>query len=175
MHILALLGAVLGVAVFILFRMHQAATAARDIAEAADDARGLFRRWQWRRRSGRNPIDLVEDPREAACVMMVAVAQSDGSLTERERHVIENEAVNRFGATPSQAEELLARARWTVQDRTDAGDVFRRLAPLIKRTCGPAERADLIAMLRAVANAEARPGGIVLHDISRLQQSLRER
>jgi hypothetical protein len=45
MHILAALGAVLGVLLFVLFRMQQAANAARDIADVADDARGLFRRW----------------------------------------------------------------------------------------------------------------------------------
>ena len=50
MHILAAVGAVLGVLLFVLFRMQQAANAARDIADVADDARGLFRRWSWRRK-----------------------------------------------------------------------------------------------------------------------------
>ena len=45
MHILAAVGAVLGVLVIVLFRMQQAANAARDIADVADDARGMFRRW----------------------------------------------------------------------------------------------------------------------------------
>ena len=85
MHILAILGAVLGVVLFMLFRMQQAANAARDIADAADEARGFFRRWGWRRKQATNPLDTIDDAREAAAAMMVATAQSDGSITERER------------------------------------------------------------------------------------------
>ena len=50
MHILAILGTVLAVLLFVLFRMQQAANAARDLADAADEARGFFRRWGWRRK-----------------------------------------------------------------------------------------------------------------------------
>jgi uncharacterized tellurite resistance protein B-like protein len=173
MHILAAIGALLGVLIFVLFRMQQAANAARDIADAADEARGFFRRWGWRRKLAKNPIDTVEDAREAAAAMMVATAQSDGSITERERAAITAEMVKRFGATRTQADELLARGRWLVQDRTDAGEVFRRLTPLIKRTCGPTERADLIDMLRAVAEADSTGDDVVMRDIANLTHSLR--
>src|SRR5262245_38363068 len=173
MHILAVLGAVLGVLLFVLFRMQQAANAARDIADAADEARGYFRRWGWRRKHAKHLLDTVDDAREAAAVMMVAAAQSDGSITERERLAITAEMTSRFGATPSQAEELLARARWLVQDRTDAGEVFRRLTPLILRTCGPIERSDLLEMLGNVAGADGRSDDIVTQDIARLAHNLR--
>ena len=89
MHILGILAAVLGVLVLILFRMQQAANAARDIVDVADDARSFFRRWGWRRRQVKHPLDTVDDPREAAAVMMVATAQSDGSISERERLAID--------------------------------------------------------------------------------------
>ena len=173
MHILAAIGAVLGVLIFVLFRMQQAAHAARDIADAADEARGLFRRWGWRRKLAKNPIDTVEDAREAAAAMMVAAAQSDGSITERERAAITAEMVKRFGATQAQADELLARGRWLVRDRTDAAEVFRRLTPLIKRTCGPTERSDLIDMLGVVAEVDGRADDVVMQDIAQLTRNLR--
>jgi uncharacterized tellurite resistance protein B-like protein len=173
MHIIAIIGAVLGVAALVLFRMQQAANAARDIADAADDARGLFRRWDWRRRHLKSPLDAVDDAREAAAAMMVAAAQCDGGITERERAAIAAEMSKHFGATERQAEELLSRARWLVQDRTDAGEVFRRLTPLIVRTCGPTERSDLIAMLQAVARAEGSSNEVLAQDISRLAYNLR--
>jgi uncharacterized tellurite resistance protein B-like protein len=173
MHIIAILGAVLGVAALILFRMQQAANAARDIADAADDARGLFRRWGWRRKQLRNPLDAIDDAREAAAAMMVAVAQSDGSITERERVAITAEFAKRFGATERQADELLARARWLVKDRGDAGEVFRRLTPLILRTCGPTERSDLIEMLQAVLGADGRSDDVLARDIAWLTRNLR--
>jgi uncharacterized tellurite resistance protein B-like protein len=173
MHIVAVLGAVLGVAALILFRLHQATRAARDIADAADEARGLFRRWGWRRKQLRNPLDGVEDAREAAAAMMVATAQSDGAITERERMVLTAEFAKRFGATERQAGDLLARARWLVQDRADAGEVFRRLTPVILRACGPTERSDLIEMLEAVAAADGRSDEVIARDIAWLGRNLR--
>jgi uncharacterized tellurite resistance protein B-like protein len=173
MHIIAILGAVLGAVALILFRMQQAAHAARDIADAADEARGLFRRWGWRRKQLRHPLDAVEDAREAAAAMMVAAAQSDGSLTERERAAIMAEMRRRFGATERQAEELFARVRWLVQDRTDAGEVFRRLTPVVLRACGPTERSDVIDMLQAVAAADGGTDEVLAQDIARLGHNLR--
>ncbi len=137
MHIIAIVGAVLGVLFLVLMRMQQATHAARDLADAADEARGLFRRWGWRRKQLGNPLDAVDDAREAAAAMMVAVAQADGAITERERAAITAQMGRCFGATPQQAEALLARARWLVQDRTDAGEVFRRLT---RSSCAPAGR-----------------------------------
>jgi uncharacterized tellurite resistance protein B-like protein len=121
----------------------------------------------------RATLSTIDDAREAAAAMMVATAQSDGSITERERAAITAEMAKRFGATQQQAEELLARARWLVQDRTDAGEVFRRLTPLIQRTCGPTERSDLIEMLGTVAQAEGRKDDIVAQDIARLTYNLK--
>jgi uncharacterized tellurite resistance protein B-like protein len=173
MHILAAIGAALGVLLFVLFRMQQAANAARDIADVADEARGLFRRWGWRKKLAKSPLDTIDDAREAASAMMVAAAQADGSITERERQAIETQMATHFGASEAQAKELFARARWAVQDRTDPGEVFRRLTPLIVRTCGAKERADLIAMLSAVAASDGRADDLVTHDIARLAQTLR--
>ena len=173
MHILAILGTVLAVLLFVLFRMQQAANAARDLADAADEARGFFRRWGWRRKHLKHPLDAVDDAREAATVMMVAAAQSDGNISERERLAIVAEVTRRFAATPSQAEELLARARWLVKDRHDAGEVFRRLTPLILRTCGPTERSDLIEMLGTVAAADGPSDEVVTQDIALLAHKLR--
>jgi uncharacterized tellurite resistance protein B-like protein len=173
MHLIAILGAVLGVLLLVLLRMQQAAHAARDLADAADDARGLFRRWGWRRKQLHNPLDGVDDAREAAAAMMVAAAQSDGSITERERTAMAAEMSRRFGATLQQAEALIARARWLVQDRTDAGEVFRRLTPLIKRTCGPQEKSDLIEMLAAVAAADGGNDDVLSQDITRLAHALK--
>jgi len=173
MHILAALGAVLAVLLFVLFRMQQAANAARDVADAANEARGFFRRWVWRRKHAANPLDTIDDAREAATAMMVATAQADGSITERERLAITGEIRTRFGATHQQAEELLARARWLVQDRIDAGEVYRRLTPRILNTCGPTERSDLIAMLEAVAQADGKGDDVVTQDIARLAHNLK--
>lgn len=172
MHILGLLAAAIGVVVVILWRMQQAASAARDIADAANDTRGLLRGWLWRRKAITNPLDAVDDPREAAVALMAVVAGFDGAMSERERAVIEEQARTRFGATPSQAVELLARARWLVKDSADPAEVMRRLAPVIRKRLNAAEQAELIAMLEAVASAEGRQDESLKLDIQRFARSL---
>jgi hypothetical protein len=54
----------------------------------AVEARGLFRRWGWQRKFAKDPLDLVSDPREGAVATMVAVAQHDGAIIEREKAAI---------------------------------------------------------------------------------------
>ena len=84
--------------------------------------------------------------------MMVATAQSDGGITERERAAITAEmSASASAPRPSRPRRCWPAARWLVQDRNDAGEVFRRLTPLVLRTCGPTERSDLIEMLGTIA------------------------
>ena len=174
MHILSALGAAIGVALFFLWRMQQASNAVRDVASAAGEVQGLFRRWSWRRRANVNPLDMVDDPREAATAMMVVVAQTDGALTGKERGTIMALVSEHFGATSRQAEELLARGRWLVQNSVDASEVFRRLAPSIRKSCNSSEREDLIAMLKTVASAEGPLDAHLQNDIAILRQHLKE-
>ena len=172
MHILAGLVAVIGALLLILWRIQQASHAVRDISEAADDARGFFRRLAWRRKSGVNPLDLVSDPREAAVAMMAATAEADGALTERERIVIIRTIVETFGATAKQAEDLLAQARWLTKGNINLGQTYRRLLPPIRKSCTSQEQQELIAMLQAVAAAEGAVDPTIAQDIKRLTQGL---
>src|SRR5262245_63114648 len=174
MHILVAIVSALGVVGVILWRLHMATQAAKGLAETANDARGLFRRWRWQRKFARNPLDLVEDPREAAVAMMVAVAQSDGAMTDRERQIIKAELVARIGATERQAEELLAHGRWLTRDVRDIDYCLDKLAPLIKRQCWPDQNRDVLAMLSSVVNAEGDPGEIEGAALARVSRALRD-
>jgi uncharacterized tellurite resistance protein B-like protein len=174
MHILAGIVTILGIIGVVLWRLHMAAVAAKGLAETANDARGLFRRWRWQRKFASNPLDLVQDPREAVVAMMVAVAQSDGAMTDRERQVIMTELVARIGATERQAEELLAHGRWLTRDVRDIDHCLDKLAPLIKRQCSPEQNRDVLQMLYNVASAEGRPGEIEGAALARISRALRD-
>jgi uncharacterized tellurite resistance protein B-like protein len=174
MHILVAIVSVLGIIGVILWRLHMATEAAKGLAETASDARGLVRRWRWQRKLASNPLDLIQDPREAAVAMMVAVAQSDGAMTDRERQVIVTELVARIGATERQAEELLAHGRWLTRDVRDIDHCFDKLAPLIKRQCSPEQHRDVLEMLLSVASVEGRPGEIEGAALARVARALRD-
>jgi uncharacterized tellurite resistance protein B-like protein len=172
MHVLAGLVAVIGALLVVLWRIQQASHAVRDIADAAEDGRGFFRRWAWRRKSGVNPLDMVSDPREAAVAMMAATAEFDGALTKRERNTIIRSIFETFSADARQAEELLAQARWSIKGGTDVGEIYRRLITTIRKTCTLQEQQQLIVMLQAVAEADGPASPTIAQDIKRLTQSL---
>lgn len=172
MTIVAALAAAFAVALAVLIRMQSAAHAVRDIADAANDTRGLFRGFLWRRKFAKSPLELVDDPREAAAAMLVMLAESDGVITERERTTIVNGMVTTFGATVTQAEQLFAQARFLARDVKLAEAGFRRLQPVLLRKLGPVERGQLIALLDAVARAEGDPGPVEREAIDRLALAL---
>ena len=174
MHIVAILLSVLGALGFIFWRMHSASQAARDILDTADEARGFWRRLQWGRKVNVNPLDAIEDPREAAAAMMVVLAQSDGEMTERERTTILGLLVETFQASGAQAEEFLAHARWLARDSRDVDNCFRRVQPLLRKKLQPGERRDLVAMLKKVAEADGKSGDIEVESIRRLERALLE-
>ncbi len=172
MHILGILLAAMGTVGIILWRLHMASEAARGLVETANDARGLMRRWGWQRKFAKDPLDLIQDPREAAVAIMVAVAQSDGAMTERERAAILEEAMRRFGASSKQAEDLLAHGRWITRDVRDPDNCIRKLAPILERHCAADQRADVIDMTARVASAEGQPGDIEERALVKLRQAL---
>lgn len=172
MHILVSVLGALGMIVLVLWRIRQASQIASDVAEVAGSARGAVRRWRWRRKLNVNPIDLIEDAREAASVIMVAVAQADGLMSDVERTAITGEIEQRFGATPEQAVVLLARTQWMVRDGVDAAEIMRRLRPLLERTCSKEQLRELIEMLSAVATADGRHDELATFDIYRFAKKL---
>ena len=172
MPVLMALVAVLGAIGVILWRLNAAADAAKGLADTAQDLAGLHRRWRWRRKAHADQLSLVDDPRMAAVAMMAAVAQADGAMTAAERVAILRLSVEKFGCTGKVAEEMLVYGRFLVRETHDPDNCFRRLTPLIQAKCGPQERADLLEMLRAVANADGPAGEHERQSIERFARGL---
>ena len=172
MHILVSLLGALGMAIFVLWRLQQAAYMARDVADAAGSAKSLFRRWKWRRKTNVSPIDLIEDPREATSALMIAIAQADGRISDVERQAIAHQIKTFFGATSDQADALIAQSEWTVRDGIDPSEVMRRLTPLLQRTTTQVQRGQIIAMLTATATADGRLDDMTAFDIQRFAKQL---
>ena len=172
MHILiSLLGAA-GMLLFFLWRIQQAALIARDVADAAGEAKGLVRRWRWRRKVNVNPLDLINDPREAASVLMVTIAQADGRMTDLEQTAIADQIQTRFGATPQQAGELIARTQWMVKEGVDTREIMRRLTPVVREGTTAEQRRDIIAMLTTVAEVSGRRDETTAFDIDHFQRQI---
>lgn len=172
MHILlALLAAAAAIGV-IIWRIRMASDAAKGVVEAASDAHSFWRRLMWRRKHDRDVLAELNDPREAAAAMMVAVAEYDGSLTKDEVALILDEMGTQFEVAPKDAEELLARGRWHARSVSDLGQFLKRASPAILRHCTHDERRDLITMLRLAAGAGTDGTSVPHHVITRLEEQL---
>jgi uncharacterized tellurite resistance protein B-like protein len=168
--LMGLLGAMAAVGV-LLWRLNVASQAARDLVNTADEARGFFRRLAWSRKVKKHPLDMVEDPRESATAMLVALAQHKGPLTEAQERLILSEMVSNFGLPTEEAREMLARARWLTKDAGDVHHTLARLAPAIESKCSVEEKRDLIGMLKVVAD----PGDIRQDLLANAIKSLEDR
>lgn len=172
MSIIAALLAAMGVVGVLLWRVNQASDAAKGLLETAEDTRGFFRWMAWRRKSGKNPLDIVSDPREAAAAMMAAIAQWDAAISDREMDAIRAQVRQFFAANEEQANELLAMGRWLARDATDIGSFLRRTATPVIAKCALQERKDLLVMLDAVANSEGKPRDVLQQELTRFADYL---
>lgn len=154
MHILAGLLTLATVASIIVYRLYMISQSrlGQDISNAAGSVQKHMKRRAWNKKLG-DPLREVDDPRIAAAAMMVALAQSDSSLSEREEAIIANQMTARFGTSEAVTAELLAYARWLVRDVTEAENCFLKVRPTILENCGPKEREELLSMMTAVAEA----------------------
>ncbi len=159
MHILlgllALLAAI-GVWIWRLRMARQGLDAAADIARTVANAP---RRFAFRYKAGKGGLDLIEDAREAAAIMMMEVALARGGpLTARQGEIIEAEIRAHFHYTAGDAEDLAAHAAWVCQSSPPPAETMRRLSQLIVNShLGPKEVVDLDSMLVAVSEAEGLP------------------
>ena len=149
--ILGFIALVSGIAFFI-WRARNAVDATREIVSTADDMRGKVHYWWFKRNYNKHPLQLIEDPREAAVAWMVALAQDDGALSEAELVAIR--ATMRDTLEISNPVEMLARARWATRDLRNMDACAVWLMPLMKRKLGRKEQAEFCDMLANVAGAD---------------------
>jgi len=171
--LMALIVGAFGVIATILWRLNSVADSAKGLAETAHDLSNLSRRWSWRGKANADKLRIVDDPRVGATALMVAIAQADGAMTAAERAMILAQAQEKFDCTPKVAEEMLGYGRFLIGTSHDPDESFRKLLPLFAKACGPKERTDIVAMVRAVASAEHAPGEAETATLARIERALK--
>ena len=124
------------------------------------------------RQGSDDAIAKVTDPRAAASIAMVAVAQADGRMSDGARAAIVDQITNRFELTADEANALVINTQMMVREGVDAADIINGLVPLFQSVFSQAEKRQLIEMLTAVANADGRHDELATFDIYRLGREL---
>ncbi|MDX1293221.1 MAG: hypothetical protein R3265_10440 [Hyphomonas sp.] len=174
MHILlVILGILTAIGVW-SWRIQMAHRGAKAAIDAARSMVRAPRRFAFRYKAERGGLRLIEDPREAAAVMMMEVARArEGPLTAAQARIIDEEIMRNFGFNQAEAEELSAHAAWVTNSLADPKSAMRQLSDLIVSApqLGPKEVVDLDSMLVAVSEAE----GVPTRDQLALLQVFRDR
>ncbi|MEM6410982.1 MAG: hypothetical protein AAF683_05560 [Pseudomonadota bacterium] len=166
MHIVIAIVTAIGVIAAWYYRLKMIGGAARDVAKMADSVANIPRKFSFIKRAGHTGLKAVDDPREAATILMVLVAGGEGGkeLTDHQRDVIMGETADHFDLDQDEAEAILVHAQWMVRDVEVPAGVGERMARVVITTpgIGPKELVDLDAMLVAVSEADGTAGSEAL-------------
>mgnify|MGYP001792424656 CR=1 FL=1 len=159
MHILfAFLGLLAALAVW-YWRLRMLGRVARGGIEVAETVANLPRRIAFKRKSGKSGLQIVDDPREAATILMLQVAQAGRALSEKQKASIQAEIVNNFEFTDTEADELIEHALWISAEAGKPHATVSRMTDFVQHApgLGPKEIVDLDGMLVSVSEAEGSP------------------
>src|SRR3990167_6077394 len=160
MHILLGLLTLLAAIGVWVWRMRMARQGLEAAADAARALANAPRRLSFKYRAGQGGVDLIDDPREAAAIMLMQVALARGEpLSHLQSDAIEAEIREHFDFSEVEAEDLAAHAAWVSRTCPPPKDTMTRLSRMIVNASqlGPKEVVDLDSMLVAVSEAEDLP------------------
>ncbi|MEZ5999800.1 hypothetical protein [Hyphomonas sp.] len=160
MHILLFILSVLVAIGVWSWRIRMAREGLREAGKIAQTAINLPRKMAFRYRAGRGGLSLIQDPREAAAIMMMEVARARGGpLTEKQTASIDREIMHHFEFSQDEADALTAHAAWVTNSAPPPAETMRKLSQLIvsSSVLGPKEVVDLDSMLVSVSEAEGLP------------------
>ncbi len=158
MHIvLGLLGLLAAIGA-IAWRINMAMKGAEVIKDVAQTTANLPRKMRFKAKANRQRLSAVDDPREAAAVLLLGMARAGGELTREHKQAIRSNMESEFGVSPEFSEELLARAAWYSANVADPADLVPRMTDFLAKHVGAPELAQVSTMLEAVSRVEADTG-----------------
>jgi uncharacterized tellurite resistance protein B-like protein len=167
--LLAILGAV-GGAIFWLWRIQQAAHIARDVADAAEGLANLPRKMRFKHKAGKQGVDHIDDPREAAAALIYGAAKCAGEVSTEQRAAIEADIVALFEIEDEFASELLARAAWHVSALIDPLNAVNKLTDKLAQRVDRKDLADLAVLIENAVQRSGSPLPDQVHYISKFKR-----
>ena len=168
MHILLGVLSTLSIIAVIVFSLSNISKAIAQTSLGLSELGGRLHRLFFARKANQHPLSQIQDPREAALALMVAIMKDRGELTSEQISDLEHWAEHRLNY--SNPREMVTLARWHVKDFVESGAVLYRLAkPMAQRCSGP-QRADIIDLATLAARSgHGRITALQAHTIKELK------
>ena len=157
MHIIGLIIAVASA----IWWISRAARGAQDVANMAQGLANMPRRNRFRNKAAKRGIDLIDDPREAATILMVCVArlskyaqQNAGAVSDASLQKIAGVLQSYMKISGREADELVTQMRWSAQDLVQPETALLPMSNILRDSVNHAEAEDLSDMLREISHAD---------------------
>ncbi|MEM9939290.1 MAG: hypothetical protein AAFZ91_06465 [Pseudomonadota bacterium] len=159
MHIIAMIIGFVGFIAVWYWRLKMLSGAAKEGMKAAETVVNLPRKMSFKRKTGKGGLQIVEDPREAAAILMLEIAQARGALTEKQEASIRGEIMHHFEFNEADANSLIGQASWLARDVSAPHKVMSKMTDFVQSVpgMGRKEMVDLDGMLVVVSEAEGSP------------------
>lgn len=154
MHIILGLIGLLGVIGAIAWRINMARQGVEAVKDVAETAVNLPRKMRFQSKANRKRLSSVEDPREAAAILLLGMARAGGEVTSEQKKAIREEMERVFQVNAATSEELLARASWYSSTVAAPDDLIPRMTDFVGKTAGPEALTGLDIMLNAIGEIE---------------------
>jgi hypothetical protein len=116
-----------------------------------------LRRMKWQNQINTKSIHAIENPMEAAALLVVAIAKLDGEITREQRNFIIQLFVNEFSLTESAANDLYAVSSYLLKNVNNIIPEVRLILEPCKAAFKPNHIETLLEMLNKTASEENSP------------------
>lgn len=159
MHILAILLGFIGFIAVWYWRLKVLREVAKDGRKIAETVGNLPRKMRFKQKTGKTGLSAVDDPREAATILMLEIAQARGTLTEKQEASVRGEIMHHFEFNEDDASALITQAGWLSRNGGASHVVMSKMTDFVRKSPGMTnkELVDLDGMLVTVSEAEGDP------------------
>lgn len=151
-----LLLALIGIAItaYVWFnRAQRVSHVAGDLINVAADVRNAARRFGFRKRANRHPVEGIDDPKLVIGAMATAFLELDDLPNAEARSLTDLSLRKHLNLDAATAQEITVLGRWFVEECKGPVPAFPRLAKKLKVIDGAASFETLMAVLKDVAEA----------------------
>jgi uncharacterized tellurite resistance protein B-like protein len=159
MHIVVTLITLISFIAVWYWRLKTLHSVAKDGRKIVETVANLPRKMRFKSLSGRGGLNVVDDPREAATILMLEIAQARGTLSERQQAAVRGEIMHHFEFNETEANQLIAQSEWLSRNGGASQAVLSKMTDFVRKSPGMTnkELVDLDGMLVTVSEAEGDP------------------
>lgn len=141
----------------ILFYANRISRSAVDLVDTANEIGNLPRKLRYRKKAGKKGLDLIEEPVEAAAVLLISMARMDrfGRVTDKQEKAITRELYDNMQMDMEDAEDLVIQMRSITQYLNQPDSTLFPMIGILQNVISKSDARDLSEMMRRIGAVES--------------------